>query len=250
MMFQARARCLLAAIFASSACGGDPTVAGDSGLADAPTGADAAAADAANDPLAAFSADTAATFYLIADGRTVDGHDRVLYMPKVMYPALGPSLTIAQVGQSRVVNGIFAAFDGNRADVARLFTEANDHAITLVRADLAIPHRVCGTSDLLDQLSWHDSCGLSPRQISFATVSMVAASNATNSAAFDARVATHLGDGSSWHDVVEGGVTWHLADGRVLESTLDISCIGSIRANGGAELFDSPACRARYALAQ
>jgi hypothetical protein len=237
-------------MLASSACGGDPTVVGDAASTDAATGADDASVDAANDPLAAFSADTTATFYLITDGRTIDGHDRVLYMPKVMYPALGPSLTIAQVGAGRIVNGIFAAFDANRADVGRLFTEANAHTISLVRADLAIPHRVCGTSDVLDQLSWANSCGLSPREVSFATVSLAAAANAVNGAAFDARVAAHLGDGSSWHDLVEGGVTWHLHDGRVLESTLEISCIGAIRADGGASLFDSPACRARYALAQ
>lgn len=237
-------------MLASSACGGDHTVVGDAGDAGSAGNPDAPTDAAGDDPLAAFSAETTATFHLIADGRTGDGHDRVLYMPKVMYPALGPSLTIAQVGQSRVVNGIFAAFDANRADVARLFTEANAHAISLVRADLGIPHRVCGASDLLDQLSWHDSCGLSARQISFASVSLAAASNATNSPVFDARVASHLGDGSSWYDVVEGGVTWHLDDGRVLESTLEISCIGSFDATGDAVLFESPACRARYALAQ
>ena len=250
MTYQAKARWVIAAMLASSACGGSDKVGVDAGAADAPTGTVDAPADAAGDPLAAFSTDSLATFYLITDGRTVDGHDRVLYMPKVMYPALGPSLTIAQVGQGRVVNGIFAAFDANRADVVQLLTEANAHAIALVRADLAIPHRVCGGSDLLDQLSWHDSCGLSPRQISFATVSLAAAANATNGPVLDARIATHLGDGSSWHDVVEGGVTWHLTDGRVLESTLEISCIGGIDATGDATLFDSPACRARYALAQ
>lgn len=236
-------------MLASSACGSDPAVVGDAGADAAPGESSDAAVDAAGDPLAAFSADTAATFYLIADGRTIDGHDRVLYMPKVMYPALGPSLTIAQIGQSRVVSGIFAAFDANRADVGRLFTEANAHDISLVRADLAIPHRVCGTSDVLDQLSWAGNCGLSPRQISFATVSLLAVADATNTPSFDARVAPHLVDGSSWHDVVEGGVTWHLADGRVLESTLEISCIGAIDTDGDAKLFDSPACRARYALA-
>lgn len=242
MRYQATARSLLVAMLASSACGGGHRVVGDAGAADA-------SADTAEDPLAAFSAATTATFYVIADGRTDDGRDRVLYMPKAMYPALGPSLTLASVGQSRVVNGIFAAFDGNHSDVARLFTEANAHAIALVRADLAIPHRVCGTSDILDQLSWHDSCGASARQVSFATVSLVAAANATNSDTFDARVASHLRDGSAWHDVVEGGVTWHLHDGRVLESTLEISCIGAFDADGDALLFDSPACQARYAPA-
>jgi len=236
---------LVAAVLSSSACGGSErtgTVADDAGAVDAPD-------DGAVDPLTAFSAASAATFYLIADGRTFDGHDRVVYAPRVIYPALGPSLTITPVGQARVVNGIFAAFDANLAATAQLFAEANAHAIALVRADLAIPHRVCGTSDLLDQLSWHDSCGQSARQISFVTVSLAAAANATNGAALDARVAPHLGDGSAWGDVVEGGVTWHLMDGRVLESKLEIGCIGSFNANGDATLFDSPACRARYALA-
>jgi hypothetical protein len=247
MRHPARILWWLAHALAIGACGGHGAASGgDAGAIDAATDA---AADAAGDPLAAFSAASVATFYLLADGRTVDGHDRVVYAPRVMYPALGPSLTVARLAASRVVNGTFAAFDANRADVLQLLTEANDHEISLVRADLAIPHRVCGTSDVLDQLNWHDSCGLSARQISFATVALVAIATPTaNADSFDARVAAHLVDGSAWSDVVEGGVTWHLTDGRVLESKLEISCIGGFLPNGDASLLDSPACRARYAL--
>lgn len=239
---------MLAAVLASGACGGGserdvPGDAGGGGAADAPF-------DAPEDPLGAFSAESVAAFHLIADGRTADGHARVLFARKVIYPALGPSLTITSVGPSRVVNGIFAAYDANRADAARLFAEASAHAVSLVRADLAIPHRVCGTSDLLDQLSWKDSCPAAPRQISFASVSLAAAANAANGDALDARIAPHLTDGGVWGDVIEGGVTWHLGDGRVLESKLEVSCIGSFRDTGDAVLFDSPACRERYALAQ
>jgi hypothetical protein len=212
---------------------------------------DAGSADATStDPLTAFSQPTRAHFHLVSDGVLSDGRARVLYAPKVIWLdrfGANPRMTVTVLGDgSRVFTGLLGF--GDTVNLPGLDGEARAANIALVTADLGLPHRICGTTEILSSLSLKTDCEQPARKISFGTVGFQAAAASASASEVGARIAAHLADGSAWDDLLVGHIAWELSDGQTLFTKLEISCVGGFGAAGDAVLFDSPACRARYGL--
>jgi hypothetical protein len=211
-------------------------------------------------PLDAFSAPSKEHFHLVASGKVSDGRARVYYAPKVMYleargttPQLSALIvTGSSNGERRyLLGGSFAWSAAVDAEpLAQLQREATGANVAVLRADIGLPHLVCGATETMFPPVFATACVGDPRIVNFGFIAWQATQPRevtldTAKAAIDA----HLADGSAWSDVLAGDLTWHVPGGEVLHTRLEISCIGQLfdpDGNPAVTLFDSPACRARY----